>query len=280
VLRTTAPLNTIGGGVITDPYAPRRARLWEPGLTPQQRLRYFVQEAGGEGVETATLPIRLGLSPSACRTLVDGAANELTVIGGRLVGRDVLTLLGTQLIGAVEAYHAENPLELGMQTQLLRSRLRAAPEVVDAVLQAQIARGNVASTSGAVSLNGWAPTLDSRTSTAAEVIMSRLAAAGAEPPSVEELSGELSRDITPVLRFLERRGDVVQVEQNRYYASSALKQLIDRLRLTMAGGVELSPSELREAIGLSRKFLIPLLEYSDRVGYTNRGLTGRVWRGT
>jgi selenocysteine-specific elongation factor len=110
--------------------------------------------------------------------------------------------------------------------------------------------------------------------------MSRLAAAGAEPPSVEELSGELGRDVTPVLRFLERRGDVVQVEQNRYYASSALKQLIDRLRLTMAGGAELSPSELREAIGLSRKFLIPLLEYSDRVGYTNRGLTGRVWRGT
>ena len=167
-----------------------------------------------------------------------------------------------------------------MQTQLLRSRLRAAPEVVDAVLQAQIARGNVASASGAVSIDGWAPTLDSRANAAAEVIMSRLAAAGAEPPSVEELSGELSRDITPVLRFLERRGDVVQVEQNRYYASSALKQLIERLRMTMAGGVELSPSELREAIGLSRKFLIPLLEYSDRVGYTNRGLTGRVWRGT
>lgn len=280
VLRTTAPLNTIGGGIITDPYAPRRARLWEPGLIPHQRLRYLVEEGGGEGVETATLPIRLGLSPSACRTLVDDAADELRVIGGRLVGRDVLAVLGSQLVGVVEAYHAEHPLDVGMQTQLLRSRLRAAPEVVDAVLQVQIACGNVASASGTVSIKGWAPTLDSQARATAEVIMSRLAAAGVEPPSVEELSGELRRDVTPVLRFLERRGDVVQVEQNRYYASPALKQLIDRLRLTMAGGAELSPSELREAIGLSRKFLIPFLEYSDRVGYTNRGLTGRVWRGT
>jgi len=280
VLRTTAPLNTIGGGIVTDPYAPRRARLWESDLTPHQRLRYLVEEGGGEGVETTTLPIRLGLSPSACRTLVDGASDQLTVIAGRLVGRDVLALLGTQLVGAVEAYHAEHPLDPGIQTQLLRTRLRAAPEVVDAVLQGQIACGNVASASGTVSVKGWAPTLDSQARAAAEVIMSRLAAAGAEPPSVEELSGELSRDVTPVLRFLERRGDVVQVEQNRYYASPALKQLIDRLRMTMAGGAELSPSELREAIGLSRKFLIPLLEYSDRVGYTNRGLTGRVWRGT
>jgi selenocysteine-specific elongation factor len=97
---------------------------------------------------------------------------------------------------------------------------------------------------------------------------------------VEELSSDAGRDVTPVLRFLERRGDVVQVEQNRYYASSELKRFVEKLRGLMSGGAELSPSQLREALGLSRKYLIPLLEYSDRVGYTNRGLTGRVWRGT
>jgi len=46
VLRTTSPLNTIGGGVITDPYPPRRPRVWEPGLTPAARLELMVSEAG------------------------------------------------------------------------------------------------------------------------------------------------------------------------------------------------------------------------------------------
>ena len=32
VLRTSAPLNTIGGGVVVDPYPPRRARPWPTGL--------------------------------------------------------------------------------------------------------------------------------------------------------------------------------------------------------------------------------------------------------
>jgi selenocysteine-specific elongation factor len=72
----------------------------------------------------------------------------------------------------------------------------------------------------------------------------------------------------------------VQVEQTRYYATDDLRLVIDRLRVAMAGGVELGPSELREKLGLSRKFLIPLLEYCDRVGYTNRNAGGRVWHGT
>src|SRR5205823_2147593 len=32
ILRSSAPVNTLGGGTVTDPYAPRRAKPWKPGL--------------------------------------------------------------------------------------------------------------------------------------------------------------------------------------------------------------------------------------------------------
>jgi selenocysteine-specific elongation factor len=111
-------------------------------------------------------------------------------------------------------------------------------------------------------------------------LVSRLIGAGAEPPSVEELSAGFGRDLGPVLKFLERRGDVVQVEQNRYYAAANLKEIIARLRAIMGNGAEVGPSELREKLGLSRKFLIPVLEYCDRAGYTTRSTGGRIWHGT
>jgi selenocysteine-specific elongation factor len=107
-----------------------------------------------------------------------------------------------------------------------------------------------------------------------------LNAAGVEPPSAEELAVEIGGDATGILRFLERRGDIVQVEENRYYTADHLKSLIDKLRSVMAGGGEASPAEIRDALSLSRKFLIPFLEYCDRAGYTNRSANGRVWRGT
>jgi selenocysteine-specific elongation factor len=280
VLRTSAPLNTIGGGVITDPYAPKRARPWSPGLSARERFTQLLEEAGAEGVEAATLPVRLGLSASEVRDLTTVAGDEVVVVGGRVVARARLTALQGELLAVVTRYHADHPLDSGISTQLLRSQLKGGAEIVDAALQAEVAARRIASSAGVISLGGWAPKLDTGSSALSVSILARLNAAGPEPPSVEELAGELGQDPGPVLRFLERRGEVVQVEQSRYYAADSLKLVIDRLRTAMSGGGEVGPSELREKLGLSRKFLIPLLEYCDRVGHTNRNSGGRVWHGT
>jgi selenocysteine-specific elongation factor len=280
VLRTSAPLNTIGGGVITDPYAPKRARPWSPGLSARERFTQLLDEAGADGVDAATLPVRLGLSASEVRDLTTVASDEVAVVGARIVARARLTALQAELLAVVTDYHADHPLEPGISTQLLRSQLRGTVEIVDAALQAEVVAQRIASSGGAIFLAGWAPKLDSDGSALSASILARLNAAGAEPPSVEELAGELGQDPGPVLRFLERRGDVVQVEQTRYYAADSLKLVIDRLRTAMSGGAEVGPSELREKLALSRKFLIPLLEYCDRVGYTKRNSAGRVWHGT
>jgi selenocysteine-specific elongation factor len=71
---------------------------------------------------------------------------------------------------------------------------------------------------------------------------------------------------------------VVKVEPDRYYAAGALQTLLDRLADVMHENREYSPAELREALGTSRKYLIPLLEYCDRRALTIRTDTGRRWR--
>jgi selenocysteine-specific elongation factor len=93
---------------------------------------------------------------------------------------------------------------------------------------------------------------------------------------MEELASRLPVDPAGLLRYLERTGRVVQVEQNRYYAAGQLQSLIERLRAIMGDGSERSPAELRDQLGLSRKFLIPFLEYCDRAGVTRRTAGGRV----
>jgi selenocysteine-specific elongation factor len=108
--------------------------------------------------------------------------------------------------------------------------------------------------------------------------MSRLETAGASPPSVAELATEIGSEVVAELRFLERGGRVIQVEPDRYFTADQLKLVLEKIRGVMAGGAEKTPAELRESLDLSRKFLIPILEYCDRVGLTARGVNGRVWR--
>jgi selenocysteine-specific elongation factor len=280
VLRTSAPLNTIGGGVVTDPYAPRRARPWEPGSSSDERLERLVAEGGGEGIELETLPVRLGLAPRACNDLVADAGDRYVRCGRRLVGRELFERVQSELVGAVEQHHAVARLEPGLPQSALRSRAHASPEVVDEALAVLLARGRLSTSSGIVAVGGWEPNPDKDDQAVMERVLARLVAAGAEPPTAAEVEAEVGGEVVGVLRFLERRGDIVQVEPNRYYAASELKLVLDKLRGAMAGGAVVGPSELRDLLGLSRKFLIPILEYCDRAGYTNRNATGRVWNGT
>jgi selenocysteine-specific elongation factor len=280
VLRSSAPLNTVGGGVITDPYAPPRAKPWPRGLGPSERLLRIVEDAARAGTSLADLPVRLGESPESVRALLREADAPILVIGPLVASRQVLRELSHEMVAAAAAYHAEHALDVGIPTQLLRSRLRASLELVDVALAEAVAAGELAISGGSVHLPGRIPELAGRDAKLAEAALERLSSSGAEPPSVEELSAEVGADIGAVLRFMERSGQLVQTEQNRYYTSHNLKLLVDRLRGALSGGVELGPSELREALQLSRKYLIPFLEYSDRVGYTNRNAIGRVWKGT
>ena len=280
VLRTSAPLNTIGGGIVTDPYAPRRAHAWPAGLTPGDRLERMLDEAGAIGLDAASLPVRLGVTPAEGKILLSERGSGLLVVGTRVVARSVHRDLERRLVNLVDAHHLEHPLEPGISAQLARSRLAAGLELIESVIQARVEAGEISHVGGVLKRAGWAPTLSDSDVRLADQVRLRLASAGCEPPSAEEIVQELGSGVQAVIRFLERRGDVVQVEAGRYYEASQLTSLIERLHRALGGGRMASPSELREELGLSRKFLIPFLEYCDRLGYTNRGATGRVWRGT
>jgi len=281
VIRSSAPLNTIAGGVIVDPYAPKRARPWPVGLNPAERLARLVDEAGGQGVPMASLAVRAGVPPDGVRALAhDPVVNAELVAGKLLVSRDFLQSMHASLHLAVDEYHRAHSLEPGAPAQSLRSQLNASDEVAEWVLAQALGNGELKSTAGLIHKPDWSPSLSGGDEQLAGEVLRHLDSASSEPPSIDELATKLGKDPTPVLRYLERRGDVVQVERDRYYAADHLRSLISKLRTAMAGGVEASPSEIRDALGVSRKYLVPLLEYCDRVGYTNRHANGRVWVGT
>jgi selenocysteine-specific elongation factor len=92
-----------------------------------------------------------------------------------------------------------------------------------------------------------------------------------EPPSVGELSARRTgMDVPAALRLLAQQGLVVAVGRDRYYAKEAL----ERERVAILGVVRelgaASPAAIRERLGRSRKWLIPLLEHLDREGVTVR----------
>src|SRR4029078_7279527 len=123
---------------------------------------------------------------------------------------------------------------------------------------------------------------DRQRALAAELV-AHLTAAAADRPTVEELAASLGApqaEVASVTRLLARQGDLVAVEANRYFMRSTVTELATRLLEGMSVKGDYGPAELREFVGLSRKFLIPFLEYCDREGYTVRNDLGRRRPGT
>jgi selenocysteine-specific elongation factor len=107
-----------------------------------------------------------------------------------------------------------------------------------------------------------------------------ICAADREPPSVSELVARYGGSVPSLLHYLERQGRIVQVETDRYYDRGAVDALLAKLRGELVPGRVYVPAQLRDVLGFSRKYLIPFLEFCDRIGVTERREEGRILRQT
>jgi selenocysteine-specific elongation factor len=270
VIRSYSPVTTIGGGVVLDPLPPARRAAWPAGLSasaPAERLHALVSRRPA-GVAHATLPLLLGLSPKAATAVARELAGAREA-GGIWVLDDVVQALGTKALEQVRRFHRAQPGERGLPLQTLRHTLRAPEPVVEAALGDLTRAGKIRQRDGIVALAGFAPKVEGGD---AEVdrIIGILEQAALSPPSLPELEAATGRrDLGPLLRLAAASGRIEAVERDRYYTRSAL----DRFAQTLAElgrDADIVPSAVRERLGISRKYLIPLLEWADGKGLTVR----------
>jgi selenocysteine-specific elongation factor len=279
VLRGGSPLGTLGGGVVTDPLpSGRRVRPW-PSLAGSagERLTLLLREASASGLDPAELPLRLGLDRTATDALVSGLEGA-AVVAGRVFDALAVEQAERAILTAVDSVHEAEPLEPGAPLQAVRGTVAASHALADLAVSRLTARGALESSAGVLRRAGWTPRLGEAQRATRDAIRVALEAADAEPPSVGELASRHGAEVPALLRLLERDGSVVAVESDRYFAANALERLVERLRVGLPAGRVFSPAEVREVLGVSRKFLIPLLEHWDRQGVTERRPEGRVVR--
>jgi selenocysteine-specific elongation factor len=284
VLRLPAPLRTIGGGVVVDPYARRRALHHDPheieslARSATARFSFILAAEGLRGVARRDVPIRVGCTPAEVNNLIDetgdyaAAHNLFAPVAVEQVMESVLRI--------VAEYEIRAPLAPGVPGRTLREGLRANDELVDISISEMENSGEIETRGPLVSRTGWAPSPSDRDVEVSNHLAHDICAGDQQPPSVSELVSRYGSSVPGLLRFLERQGRIVQVETDRYYDRSALEAMIARLRDALVPGNVYVPAQLRDILGFSRKFLIPFLEFCDRSGITERRGDGRTLRQT
>ncbi len=284
VLRSFSPVTTIGGGVVLDPFPPARTRLRRRRVAVEQgpaaRLGVFAVEAGLMGLATDSLAVRLGVSPGRVTRVIAEAGEAVLTSADIVVDRQAVVAAAGRLAEVVRRYHEEHPLDPGMSLQALRAAVGtpAPPSAVtDAVLAFGVKSGEVEVAGSVARRPRWHPALDARATDAGEKLARRLADARWQVPTVAELEREFpGSPVRALLSHFARTGTAEPIDAERFAAKGALAEFRAALEAALAELGSATPAALRDRLGLTRKYLIPLLEWADRRGVTRRAGDARV----
>ena len=277
VVRSFSPVTTIGGGTVLDPFPPKRPRVSERGFT----LAHFVEEAGLRGVGISELGVRVGTATSDVPRTIESAGKGILSVGEALVSRKVIAQEIDRLAAVVAAHHEQHPLDPGLPLGALRAAVSAPAPILDLLVEHGVKKQAWELTEGgaAVRKPGWQAALKARAGEAGGRLAQRLADARWQIPTVAELEKEFSDPTVPaLLAHLAREGSVERVDQERYAQKQALEEFRRAVEETLRELGAATPAQFRDRLGLTRKYLIPLLEWADRRGITSRQGDTRVLR--
>ena len=272
VVRTPSPPRTAGGGEVIDPFPPRKKR--ELIIDEMDgRLASMLDAAGASGVPIDVIPIRLGLSPAKSLELLE--KSDAARAGPIAIAKEAMVDLENLLESFTAIHMANHPLEPGVSLQTLRVAAKADPQVIELALSRLEKKNRIERAGSVVRPAGWQSKLDDREQALSDSILHDICTGVYEPPSVSDLESKFGKSTGALLRRLERQGQIARVAEDRYYGREPLERMVRKLSSTLVPGHSYSPAELKEVLGVTRKYLIPFLEFCDRKGITERLNEGR-----
>jgi len=191
-------------------------------------------------------------------------------VSDRIVPAAVLEAVREEALRSLSRYHAAHPLAPGMPLELLRQAIRSV--TLGEYVLAELERaGKIITGFGVARLADHAPVLDAKQEQRGAELLGSLTAAGTEGRTLQELD-EVVRDgsAREIIEYYVRQGTAIRVGEDRYYERNVLDGLARRALAEIQRVEGATPAQLRDHLQLSRKYLIPLLEWLDLKGFTLR----------
>ncbi|MDZ7347154.1 MAG: SelB C-terminal domain-containing protein, partial [candidate division KSB1 bacterium] len=243
---------------------PGRSRTWLLSLlvAPATAPLKLVELTKAIGVEEKEVVESLE------RLLQDGLVRRF---GHYYLHQQNYLLLKERIRQLVSAFHAKEPLQRGIKKSYVAALLQSPPEVMDAALGELKTENILYEEDGVLRLADFSISLSLADRETAEKILSIFSQAPFRTPPPKILSqmiGVPLEQVQRVLQALVSMGKVLRLDMEIFLTREAVRQAEKILR--SFGTEEFTVSEFRERLATSRKFAVPLLNYFDQRGITER----------
>jgi selenocysteine-specific elongation factor len=201
----------------------------------------------------------------------------------RAVASGVYQELQDRIVADLTAYHARHALKEGLSREEMRTALGRAvtPKLFQMVLRDLEKAGRIVADREHVRLPGHQVQLGGELGALRQEMGGLYRDAGLAPPTLREIRERFADRVRPaesVLKVMLQEGELVKVSEDLYYHRDNLAALRERYRALLVRDGKATPVEFKELTGLTRKFIIPLMEYFDLTKLTIRSGDQRLLR--
>jgi selenocysteine-specific elongation factor len=292
VLRESSAVHTLGGGQVLQPVArkirrrhlellERVEKLWSG--TPSERALTVAWFAGYAGVTTAALVRGGGFGPSEAEAMVqqlqmDGKLVEVALghARGRLLHAELLDELDQKLLVALGELHRQFPLMTTHDRQKVQAQLGYIEDdaLVNAAVDRLIASKKVVGDQRRIARADFKPKLSANLRKLKDRLVEAYREGRFQPPDPASFAGAAGGNAANLGDLFEvciAEGYLVRIAPDIYLHIDIEGEMKRQVSAKLAnGGPGLTVAEIRDLLGTTRKFAVPLCEYLDKIGVTRR----------
>lgn len=288
IVRDSTGQYTLGGGVVLVAVAQRHARHDAEAIAalekreqggPEEAVLTALSAVGAKTL--AALATELQMSQDELRGLVETmeAEGRAVRLGKMVAQAGVADTLMHRLLGLVTRLHEAAPWKVGWKKEELLKLLDCdKPVLGQGVLAEALRRGDLVERRALIGQAGWQPSLNKGQQQVADQVIEHLRSCGFSPTAWKDLEEKLKlpgKIWKLVGAHLLETQQAARVSDTLVFLEETLAEGRRSLAELEAG---FTASEAREKLDTTRKFIIPLLEYYDQMGFTQRAGDKRVIR--
>jgi selenocysteine-specific elongation factor len=297
VLRSYSPVTTIGGGQILDPQPVKHKRQNEKVLSElhqlqegslPERISTIMERTGFVGINLCGLAFRLGVSTRKIKEVLENLFSRKKAV--LLDGEDTTAIseyfysqLEELITRNVAAYHINNPLQEGISKEELKAALGrpVSTKLFNMALRSLGKKETIVSDKDNVRLAAHHIQMTGDIDSICLAIAGIYQEAGLTPPALTDVIAgfkDQRAQAQSIIKMLVKNGELIKINEDLCFARESLGQLRKDYKALLVKDGKATPGSFKELTGLSRKYIIPLMEYFDMSKLTVRVEDHRILR--
>jgi len=289
VIRSYSPVRTIGGGRILNPVAQKH-KLFDKNIVEglaglikddlEQDISFFVAQGKFSGISFKELRVMTNARDKKLESTIQKMLARKEIVQTNkerqiYVHGSVFEKFTNILMDKLKDYHGANPLKEGMPTEELKSKFEYynKTKLFNIVLNSLVKEKKIIQNQNIIKLSDHEVALEVDQHEIKDKILKIYKKAGLTPPFFRTICQDLKLDkkiAMDVLHMLIKDKDIIKTKDDLYFEIRSIDKLQKELISFLENSGEITTPEFKVMTGISRKFVIPLIEYFDSINLTIR----------